>query len=204
MNRNGIRTRALALLTLALIAALAVPCAAHAITRADIIKRAKVWTAIKVPYSQSRYATEAGTVIPTSTPVAVARTQGYRTDCSGFVSMALGLKTSTGTPLSLDTAGLPGRLIKTTKSELAVGDVILRPKTLKIGGVLVPYGHAVIFGGWTDSTKTAYWGLHESSSAKGAVRAKVTWGSSGFYSEKGFAPYRYPGVRERPRIERKF
>jgi len=204
MSRNGIRTRALALVALALVAVLAVPCAASAITRTDIMKRAKVWTGVKVPYSQSRYATEAGKLIATSTPTAVAKTQGYRTDCSGFVSMALGLKTSTGAPLSLDTGSLPGRLIKTTKSDLAPGDVILRPKTLRIGGVLVPYGHSVIFGGWTDSTKTSYWGLHESSSAKGAVISKIAWGTSGFYSEKGFAPYRYPGVRERPRIDRKF
>jgi len=203
MSRNGIRARSFALTTLVLVALLAMPATAHAMTRADIVKRAGVWTKAKVPYSQSRYATEAG-VLVTATPAAVAATQGYRTDCSGFVSMCLGLKTRSGAPLSLDTGTLPGRLVKTTKSDLALGDVILRPKTLKIGGKLVPYGHAVVFGGWTDSTKSAYWGLHESSSAKGAVRVKITWGRSGFYSEKGFAPYRYPRVDERPRIEPKF
>ena len=82
--------------------------------------------------------------------------------------------------------------------------MILRPKTLRIGGKLVPYGHAVVFGGWADSAKTYYWGLHQSSSAKGTVRAKIRWGTSGFYSEKGFAPYRYPRVDPRPRIEPKF
>ena len=46
-------------------------------------------------------------MLVTATPAA---TYGYRTDCSGFVSMALGLKTRTGTPLSLDTGSLPSGL----------------------------------------------------------------------------------------------
>jgi len=201
MRVRGTCLGALALTLLAL-ATLTAPSAAHAITRADVIKRANVWVKLKVPYSQSRYATVAGALVPTST--ASPSSKGYRTDCSGFVSMSVALKTSTGKPLSLDTGSFPARLTKITKAQLLPGDVILRPKTLKIDGKTVPYGHAVLFGGWTDSSKTAYWGLHESGSAKGTVRVKITWGKSGFYNELGFAPYRYPGVRDRIVVPRTF
>ncbi len=201
MRDRGTRLGALAL-TLLTLATLTAPVAAHAITRADVIKRANVWVKLKVPYSQSRYATVSGSLVPTST--ASPSTQGYRTDCSGFVSMSLGLKTSTGKPLSLDTGSFPLRLTKISKTQLLPGDVILRPKTLKIDGKTVPYGHTVLFGGWTDSSKTAYWGLHESSSAKGTVRVKIPWGRSGFYNELGFAPYRHAGVRDRVVVPRTF
>jgi hypothetical protein len=202
MTRHGIRASSPVLLLLVGVLVLSVPLSAHAITRTTIIRRARVWASVKVPYSQTRYATEAGSAINTVTPV--ARTLGYRTDCSGFVSMSLGLKTKSGAPLSLDTAGLPTRLVKISKSKLTKGDVILRPKNLRIGGKQVAYGHAVVFSSWADSAKTTYWGLHESSSSHGAVRAKIRWGRSGFGSERGFAPYRYAGIRERPRVGRQF
>lgn len=176
-------------------AVVAVPSFASAITRSEIIARGLVWTDLRIPYSQSRYCTAGGSMLTGSN----AYLYGYRTDCSGFASMTLRLKTSAGRPLSLDTAGLPNRLRMITKSKLVPGDLIVRPKTLKIDGKTVPYGHAVVFGGWTDSTKTYYWGLHESSSRGGAVRTKLRYGVSGFGDEVGFAPYRYPGVRERVR-----
>lgn len=202
MRITGGRARAAALLTLTLILCAAVPAPASAVTRSQIISRAKVWTARHVPYSQSRYATEAGVLVPKSTPD--PQTLGYRTDCSGFVSLALGLKTVSGTPRSLDTQYLPTRLARISKSQLQRGDVIMRPKTAIVDGKQVAYGHAVIFERWTSSSKTYYWGLHESSSADGAVRAKIRYGVSGFGTSKGFAPYRYIGTRSRARIERKF
>lgn len=189
-------------LTSLLLAALFAPASAAAITRSDVMKRATVWVKLKVPYSQSRYATVAGSLVPAS--ASSPSSLGYRTDCSGFASMALGLKTSTGKPLSLDTGSMPARLVPIAKSQLLPGDIILRPKTLKIDGKTVPYGHSVVFGGWTSSSKTAYWGLHESSSSKGTVRVKISWGKSGFGSAEGFAPYRYPGVRDRIVVPRTF
>jgi len=197
------RTTHLGALALAILmfSALLAPVSAHAITRADVIKRANVWVQVKVPYSQSRYATVSGSLVATTTS---PWSKGYRTDCSGFASMAFDLKSSAGTPLSLDTGSFPGRLVKIDKSQLLPGDIIVRPKTLKIAGKTVPYGHAVVFGGWTDSAKTAYWGLHQSGSAKGAVRVKITWGKSGFGNELGFTPYRYPGVRDRIVVPRTF
>src|SRR5688500_18751737 len=54
--------------------------AVDSLTRAQILERAKTWLDARVPYSQS----------------ACHRNQygSYRTDCSGFVSMAWGLHTS--------------------------------------------------------------------------------------------------------------
>lgn len=202
MRNSGISLRRIALLGVVLTLLLGAPSSAHAITRSQVLRRAKVWTAVKVPYSQSRYATVEGSVLETTT--VVAKTLGYRTDCSGFVSMALGLTYKSGAPMSLDTASLPTRLVKIPKAELLKGDVVLRPKNAIVDGRRVAYGHAVIFGGWADSAHKYYWGYHESSSAHGAVRSKIAWGKTGFYSEKGFAPYRYPSARYRARIDRKF
>lgn len=207
MRVSGIRrgpARGIALLAITLVLAFAHLSSAGAITRSQIMSRAKVWTDRHVPYSQTRYATEAGVMVPASTPSSVAKTLGYRTDCSGFVSLALKIRTSSGAPYSDDTAGLPRYLVRISRSQLQKGDIIMRPKNALVGGEPVAYGHAVIFGGWANSAKTAYWGLHESSSADGAVRAKIKYGVSGFGSAKGFAPYRYVGTRSRARIERKF
>lgn len=200
-HRTGILgATALAALLFVVVAGVAAP--AYAITRVEAIDRGKVWVDRRVPYSQSRYATVSGSLLATS--AAIARTMGYRTDCSGFVSMSFGFRTSTGAPYSADTALLGRWLVKISKSDLRPGDVILRPKDLKIGGKTVPYGHAVIFGGWTDATRTHYYGLHQSSGAKKTVMAKIRWGLSGFGDAPGFAPYRYPGVRERHRAPRTF
>lgn len=200
-HRTGIsRVLALAALTWALVAATTLP--AQAISRTDVLARGRVWVDGAVPYSQSRYATVDGVLLAKSVPS--PWNKGYRTDCSGFVSMALGFRKTTGLPYSADTAGLGQILVKIKKSELRPGDVILRPKDLVIDGQRVPYGHAVLFGGWTDSSKTYYWGLHESSSNKGTVMAKIRYGTSGFYSDLGYAPYRYAGVRDRVRAPKTF
>lgn len=192
MVRRSHRARAVALSGLVVSLALALPSQASAIQRTAVIARAKVWVAANVPYSQSRYATVAGAVLPTST---VSPSQkGYRTDCSGFVSMSLSLKTSKGYPLSLDTASLPAVLYRISKDDLQPGDVILRPKTLVIDGKQVPYGHALIFGGWANSAHTSYYGYHESGSADKAAKATITYP---FWGEPGFSPYRYRYIEPR-------
>lgn len=184
---------------LALVLALAAPSAAGAISRSWVLERAKVWVRAKVPYRQKRSATVEGSLVPTSTPGHLY--VGYRTDCSGFVSMAYNLRTKSGAPYSLSTATLRPRLTRIAKADLKPGDVILRPNDLVIDGRRVAYGHVVIFGGWTDSTRAYYVGYHESSSRKGAVRTIIRYGVSGFGSETGFAPYRYTAVRDRVKLE---
>jgi hypothetical protein len=202
-HRSGILGAfAFTLLTMVTVLGIAAP--AGALARDEVLDRARVWVDKKVPYSQSRYATVAGELVPDTGSAAVQATKGYRTDCSGFVSMSLGFRSSSGALYSADTAGLGKLLVRIDKSDLRPGDVILRPKDLRIDGKLVPYGHAVIFGGWVDSGKTEYWGLHQSSSAKAAVLGRIRWGTSGFWSEKGFGPYRFAGVRDRVRAPRTF
>ncbi|PKQ29034.1 MAG: hypothetical protein CVT60_07470, partial [Actinobacteria bacterium HGW-Actinobacteria-10] len=147
----------------------AFPSFAPALSRSTIIARAARWVQLDVPYSQSGYF------------------EGYRTDCSGYVSMAWVL-TYNGQPTSLTTAGLdaPSVSVAIAKDTLQPGDMILRPSD-QPGA---PYGHAVIFAGWADQARTSYYGYHESSS-KGATYAKIPYP---FYNETGFTPRRFVGV----------
>ncbi|MHB9004343.1 MAG: cell wall-binding repeat-containing protein [Coriobacteriia bacterium] len=159
-------------LAIAFVAAfvLAVPSVAPALSRSTILARAARWVQLGVPYSQSSYF------------------EGYRTDCSGYVSMAWAL-TYNGQPTSLSTAGLdaPNVSVAITKNDLQPGDMILRPND-QPGA---PYGHAVIFAGWADVARTTYYGYHESSSKNGAVYVTIPYP---FYNETGFAPRRFVGV----------
>ncbi|MEU9183153.1 peptidoglycan-binding protein [Streptomyces sp. NPDC048484] len=98
-------------------------------TRAEIINRAKKWVDAEVPYNMNAYWSD-----------------GYRQDCSGFVSMAWNLGGNEWTG-SLDTYG-----VKIAKAELQAGDILLfhNPANPEKGS------HVVIFGGWTDYTQSQY------------------------------------------------
>lgn len=191
---RGISSKILA--AAAVVVTLCVPVQAHAAvtTRSAVISRARTWVLKQVPYSQSRFATVDGTLVPSTEPTATQRLLGYRTDCSGFASMALGFKSAKGYPLSLSTATLDNVLVRIRKKDLRPGDVILRPKNLILDGKPVLYGHAVVFAYWADAAHTRYVGYHESGSNRGTIRSVIDWGVSGFYSAGGFAPYRYPGI----------
>ncbi|CAM3359051.1 hypothetical protein KIPE111705_04725 [Kibdelosporangium persicum] len=112
------------------------------ITRSEIIRRAKSWLRPSVPYSQTSFhENEHGT---------------YRTDCSGYVSMAWALP---GKPSNrhggLDTIGLAAVSSTITKSELLAGDVLLR-----VSGTNLER-HVTIFDKWVDETGDAYWGFEQ-------------------------------------------
>ncbi|MFB7337582.1 peptidoglycan-binding protein [Streptomyces adustus] len=98
-------------------------------TRTEIINRAKKWIDAKVPYSMLAYWSD-----------------GYRQDCSGFVSMAWNLPGNEWTG-SLDQFGE-----RVTKEKVQPGDILLfhNAKDPQKGS------HVVIFGGWTDHTHTYY------------------------------------------------
>jgi hypothetical protein len=103
------------------------------ITRAKVIANAKTWhphTAQRVPYSQSK------------------THNGYRTDCSGYASMALGL----GKP-GLNTVGLAGSSVSTRikMSQLKQGDLIIDATGTS------NTRHVVIFEKWANSAHTSYW-----------------------------------------------
>ncbi|MFK0280425.1 peptidoglycan-binding protein [Streptomyces sp. NPDC090499] len=133
------------------------------ITRTQIINRAKTWVTAKVPYSMSLYWTD-----------------GYRQDCSGYVSMAWGLTGNEWTG-SLDQFGT-----KITKEELQPGDMLLfhNPDDPEKGS------HVVLFGGWTDYTHTSYTVYEQTPPhARSQATPYAYWTNSAKY-----VPYRYKGL----------
>ncbi|GAA4918306.1 peptidoglycan-binding protein [Streptomyces coeruleoprunus] len=132
-------------------------------TRADIINRAKIWLREKVPYSMEKYWTD-----------------GYRQDCSGYVSMAWGL------PGNEWTGSLARYGTRIARDDLAPGDILLfhNPADPTKGS------HVTIFGGWTDYRHTHYIAYEQS---KPRTRKQPTpmayWANSSRY-----IPYRYNGL----------
>lgn len=76
--------------------------------------------------------------------------RGYRRDCSGYASMALGLPGP-----GLTTADLAARSTPITKAELQPGDLLINPA---LGGA----GHVVIFERWENPEMTSYLGYEQS------------------------------------------
>nr|WSX54000.1 peptidoglycan-binding protein [Streptomyces sp. NBC_00974] len=99
------------------------------LSREQIIARAQAWVNAKVPYDMNRYWSD-----------------GYRMDCSGFVSSAWGLRDNqwTGSLASYGT--------RISKGELRPGDMLLFHNSANP----VAGSHVVIFGGWANSAKTQY------------------------------------------------
>ncbi|WP_344345433.1 peptidoglycan-binding protein, partial [Kitasatospora putterlickiae] len=133
------------------------------VTRAQIIERAQRWVDQKVPYSMSRYWSD-----------------GYRQDCSGFVSMAWGLGSSQ------TTWTLPNFADRITKADLQPGDILVynNPASPQSGS------HVTIFGGWTDSSRTRYVAYEQT--APNTVKRSTPyayWNNSASY-----VPYRYKGL----------
>ncbi|GAA3770438.1 peptidoglycan-binding protein [Streptomyces phyllanthi] len=132
-------------------------------TRSEIMNRAGKWISSAVPYSMTAYWRD-----------------GYRQDCSGFVSMAwnLGRNEWTG---SLDKFG-----VRISKEELQPGDMLLfhNPQDPQDGS------HVVLFGGWTDSSHT-YYTAYEST--RPHARRKVTPYAYSSHSDR-YVPYRYKGL----------
>jgi hypothetical protein len=110
-------------LALALVVTLTLlaPTSAFAITRDAVFARAQSWVDKPVAYSQARHHL------------------GYRTDCSGYVSMCW----ATGTSWSTSTFHAVTRRITTT--QLKPGDAMLKKGY-----------HIRLFEGWTDDTHTQY------------------------------------------------
>ncbi|MEV4425255.1 peptidoglycan-binding protein [Streptomyces sp. NPDC053792] len=132
-------------------------------TRAEIINRAKKWVSAQVPYSMEKYWSD-----------------GYRQDCSGYISMAWNLRSNEWTG-SLDRFAA-----RIDRTELQPGDILLfhNPANPTRGS------HVTIFGGWTDYTHTSYIAYEQT---KPRARKQATpmayWENSDRY-----VAYRYKGV----------
>ncbi len=142
---------------------LGAPLALKRLDRTTIINRAKVWLDAKVPYSMSAYWSD-----------------GYRQDCSGYVSMAWNLGTNEWTG-SLDKFAT-----RITKDELLPGDMLLfhNPADPNNGS------HVVLFGGWVDETRTNYIAYEQT---RPYTRKQAT--PYGYWTNATkYLPYRFNGV----------
>ncbi|GAA2953234.1 peptidoglycan-binding protein [Kitasatospora cinereorecta] len=132
-------------------------------TRADIIDRAKKWVSAKVPYSMAAYWSD-----------------GYRQDCSGYVSMAwnLGSNEWTGSLAAYGT--------KIARADLQPGDMLLfhKPADPTVGS------HVTLFGGWTDHTHSHYLAYEQTRpNTRAATTPMAYWSDSSKY-----VAYRYSGL----------
>ncbi|MER5639601.1 peptidoglycan-binding protein [Kitasatospora sp. NPDC002227] len=137
--------------------------AAAATTRTEIIARAQRWVDLQVPYSMGSYWTD-----------------GYRQDCSGFVSMAWGLGSSQ------TTWTLPDFADRIAPADLQPGDILVYNNSDNPQGG----SHTVIFGGWQNSAHTQYLAYEQT---RPATRRRTTpyayWSHADSY-----VPYRYRGL----------
>lgn len=142
------------------------------ITRSEILSRAQFWVDQNVPYDMGgQHPDQQGKM--------------YRTDCSGFVAMALHLSWSPNTET------LPQYLDQIGWEDLRPGDVVgtLGPGT---GGAA---GHVVLFTGWANSAHTRFFTMEEMGGA-GAIRYErpINYTVGSFVAK----PYRYKKVIDGP------
>ncbi|CEJ81597.1 hypothetical protein VHEMI01717 [[Torrubiella] hemipterigena] len=141
------------------------------IKRSDVIARARFWTNKHIPYSQTATSPDP---------------QGlrYRTDCSGFVCMALHASAP-----GLNTVSLPSISHRINWADLQPGDLVgtLGPGT---GG---DAGHVTLFLEWVDGSHNSYRSL-ECNGSDGCVQMveRVGWTDGPFTAQ----PYRYNNIRD--------
>lgn len=142
-------------------------------TGSEILARARsVWPMWTVPYDMG-----------------VLR-GGYRTDCSGYVSLVLGIPASgDGRWGGENTVGLVRWLDEIDASDLAPGDIVgcLGPGTEGAAG------HVVIFEQWLndDPDDNRYYCLEQSGDGPGPRRSLRTYGYDGL---PGYRAYRVKGM----------
>lgn len=144
--------------------ALLVATPAFAITRASVLARAQSWIDIPVKYSQTHYY------------------KGYRTDCSGFTSMAW-KTTRSGHAYSYTTRSLQSISTSIPADALLPGDAMVRYDH-----------HAQIFYGWLDATHT-YYVVYEQT----GPNAKITVQNMADNLARGYIPYRRKGISNGPK-----
>ncbi|MFJ3244167.1 peptidoglycan-binding protein [Streptomyces sp. NPDC094154] len=139
------------------------PLAIGATTRSLIVGRAKKWLDARVPYSMSRFWRD-----------------GYRQDCSGYVSMAWNL------PRNEWTGSLGQYAVRITKDQLQPGDILLfhNPDNPQKGS------HVVLFGGWKDPRHISYTAYEQVP----PHTRRITTPYAYWTNSKRYVPYRYKGL----------
>ncbi|WP_319987973.1 NlpC/P60 family protein [Lentzea kristufekii] len=143
------------------------------ISRGDVLKRAATWLTAnngkQVPYSMSQYWKD-----------------GYRQDCSGFVSMAANLGNT-------DPKGGPNTVaLATGKYTTPIKIADLEPGDLFIDPVDEPgddFRHVVIFEKWTKADKSQYM-AYEQRGGHGTDHRVLTYG----LQNTKYKPYRLKNV----------
>ncbi|WP_433537515.1 FG-GAP-like repeat-containing protein [Micromonospora sp. CA-249363] len=139
----------------------------RSVTRDEAITRARTWLAVGIPYSQERcYENQYG---------------DYRTDCSGFVSMAWGLG---GSGDAFWTGNLDTRTRTIARSDLKPGDALLR----HTGDP--DENHVALFLRWEDSGKTQPRVIEQTGSQNTVEDA---WSAS---KASDYTPVRYDNILE--------
>ena len=101
--------------------------------------------------------------------------QGYRRDCSGYVSMALGLDGP-----GLNTSGLAAHSTTIAKADLRPGDLLINTAPDL-------FGHVVLFDRWADASMTRYYGFEQSGDG-GTHHRSIPYPYFGDYS---MSPHRF-------------
>lgn len=145
------------------------------ITREEVVKRAKSWRHAyhghNVPYSMRDYFPGPGG-------------KKYRTDCSGFVSMAWHL------PSSLTTTTLHAVAHRIDKSQLKRGDILLNSNGAG------PASHVIMFLGWANEKHTRYKGIEQRGHDGTVLTPSITY--SYFHGSTAYIPYRYDKIQDNP------
>ncbi|WP_197084700.1 hypothetical protein, partial [Saccharothrix sp. ST-888] len=145
--------------------------AGQPISRADVIARAQSWVAENVPYSQSVYYTDGNGT--------------YRTDCSGFISMAWNLPSSGADNWGATTWTLPDFATRLgSLDELQAGDMI--DKTDQ---------HVVLFKQWADAAHSAAVVLEL---ARPGTKARQSTYTRAYLNANDFLPFRYDRILDAP------
>jgi len=128
------------------------------VSRQTMIAKGQDWVNKHVPYSQEK------------------TYDGYRTDCSGFVSMCWELAKPGLTTFTMHTVSH-----NITKGELQPGDAMNCDSH-----------HIVLFAGWANAEKTSYIAMEEANTAEGTVKKTIPYPY--FNGDSCFHPIRYNSV----------
>jgi hypothetical protein len=122
----------------------------EAAKRAPVIGRALLWVILGVPYSQER------------------SRDGYRTDCSGFISYAWQFRDEKGRALSPNTTDLGNKYCADIPLENLQGGDIINNKKAHLGK-----GHVVLFVYWLGDDRTRFLAFEENG-GEGRMKAVST------------------------------
>ncbi|MBA0052695.1 peptidoglycan-binding protein [Streptomyces sp. AJS327] len=143
---------------------------AEPVTRPEVLRRAATWLTAnngsQVPYSQTSVWSD-----------------GYRQDCSGYVSMTLGLWKSG--PNTVELASNRDLTTPISLKDLKPGDLLIDAEGSNTTR------HVVIFEGWTDSSRTAY-SAFEQRGGHGTDHRVLTYGLDG----GEYKPYRAVNISD--------